>query len=104
MSNLIGNAIAHGAADCPVVISATVSGVSLVLTVTNGGEPIKPENLSRVFQPYWRPNTSKPGGGLGLGLYICTEIAKAHGGKMEVASSAAAGTVFGARLPIVVTD
>ena len=104
LSNLIGNAIAHGAADCPVVISATVSGASLVLTVTNGGEPIKPENLSRVFQPYWRPNTSKPGGGLGLGLYICTEIAKAHCGKMEVASSAAAGTVFGARLPIVVME
>jgi signal transduction histidine kinase len=84
-----------------VVVSAVVEGDALVLKVANSGDPIKPENLSRVFQPYWRPNTSKPGGGLGLGLYICTEIAKAHGGRMEVASSAAAGTVFGARLPIV---
>ena len=102
LSNLIGNALTYGAADVPVEVSATLDGASLVLAVTNGGAPIRPENLSRVFQPYWRPNTSQPGGGLGLGLYICTEIAKAHGGRMEVASSAAAGTVFGARLPIVV--
>lgn len=101
LSNLIGNALSHGTPSGPVVVSAVVEGDALVLKVANSGDPIKPENLSRVFQPYWRPNTSKPGGGLGLGLYICTEIAKAHGGRMEVASSAAAGTVFGARLPIV---
>lgn len=101
LSNLIGNALTYGAADVPVVVSAVLNEGSLLLTVANGGKPIAPENLSQVFKPYWRPNTSKPGGGLGLGLYICTEIAKAHGGQMEVSSSAAAGTVFGARLPIV---
>lgn len=101
LSNLIGNALTHGAAETPVVVSGMLAGESLVLTVTNGGEPIEPGDLSRVFQPYWRPNTSKPGGGLGLGLYICTEIARAHGGKMEVASSATTGTVFGTSLPIV---
>ena len=101
LSNLIGNALTYGAADVPVVISATLSDSFLVLTVTNGGEPIKPGNLPLVFQPYWRPHTSKPGGGLGLGLYICTQIAKAHGGEMEVASSTLIGTVFGTRLPIV---
>ena len=104
LSNLIGNALSHGTPSGPVVVSAVVEGDALVLKVANSGDPIKPENLSRVFQPYWRPNTSKPGGGLGLGLYICTEIAKAHGGRMEVASSAATGTVFGASLPIVVAD
>lgn len=52
-----------------------------------------------MFQSYWRPHTSKPGGGLGLGLYICTQIVKAHGGEMEVASSTTSGTVFGACLP-----
>lgn len=102
LSNLLGNALTYGAESEPVVVSAGLDGDSLILTVTNGGQPIEPENLSKVFQPYWRPNTSKPGGGLGLGLYICTEIAKAHGGKMEVTSSAATGTVFSVRLPIVV--
>ena len=101
LSNLIGNALTYGSMGTPVVVSAGLSGDSLVLTVTNGGEPILPENLLKVFQPYWRPNTSKPGGGLGLGLYICTEIARAHGGKMEVASSVTTGTVFGTRLPVV---
>ena len=101
LSNLIGNALTYGAVDIPVMVSATLSGHFLVLTVTNGGEPIKPENLPLVFKPYWRLHTSKPGGGLGLGLYICTQIAKAHGGAMEVVSSALIGTVFGTRLPIV---
>lgn len=101
LSNLIGNALAYGAVDIPVVVSANVDDGSLVLQVANGGEPIRPENLPQVFEPYWRPRTSKPGGGLGLGLYICAQIAQAHGGRLEVTSSAAEGTVFSARLPIV---
>lgn len=101
LSNLIGNALAYGAVDIPVVVSADLDDDSLVLQVANGGEPITPENLLQVFEPYWRPRTSKPGGGLGLGLYICAQIAQAHGGRLEVTSSAAEGTVFSARLPIV---
>ena len=100
LSNLIGNALAYGAVDTPVVVSANLDDDVLVLQVANGGEPITPENLPQVFQPYWRPRTSKPGGGLGLGLYICAQIAQAHGGKLEVTSSATKGTVFSARLPI----
>ncbi|RYY58781.1 MAG: HAMP domain-containing histidine kinase, partial [Comamonadaceae bacterium] len=52
------------------------------------------------FEPYWRPQTSKPGGGLGLGLYICAQIAQAHGGTLDVSSSIADGTRFVARLPV----
>ena len=102
LSNLLGNALTYGATDQPVSVSAMTSGQWLVLTVSNGGEPISSADIPLVFKPYWRPQTSQPGGGLGLGLYICSEIARAHGGEMVVSSSAASGTLFGARLPIVV--
>lgn len=100
LSNLLGNALTHGAPDQPVVVSAGIDGAELVLSVANAGTPIEVESISKVFEPYWRPHAGRPGGGLGLGLYICAQIAKAHGGAMAVQSSAAAGTVFTARLPV----
>jgi signal transduction histidine kinase len=100
LSNLLGNAVTHGSAECPVVVEARIDGGELVLAVSNGGEAIAPEALNRVFEPYWRPPTSKPGGGLGLGLYICKQIVAAHGGTLEVSSCVAEGTTFVARLPV----
>ena len=101
LSNLLGNALTYGAVDRSVRVSAAIEGDQLVLEVANEGVPIASGDLARVFEPYWRPLTSKPGGGLGLGLYICAQIAMAHGGAMRVESSAEAGTVFSARLPVV---
>jgi signal transduction histidine kinase len=103
LSNLVGNAIAHGSPDQPVVVAATIEGTDLVMSVANAGKPIAAENLAQVFEPYWRPHAGRPGGGLGLGLYICAQIAKAHGGTMAVQSSGTHGTVFTARLPVAPT-
>jgi signal transduction histidine kinase len=99
LSNLLGNAITHGAAEFPVRVQARIDGNDWLLTVINGGNVIAPDALTRVFEPYWRPPSSKPGGGLGLGLYICKQIVLAHGGSLDVTSSAEAGTCFVARLP-----
>ncbi|SDQ56314.1 hypothetical protein SAMN05443245_1853 [Paraburkholderia fungorum] len=99
LSNLLGNAVTHGAAEFPVRVQARIDGGEWVLTVVNGGNAIPPDALSKVFEPYWRPPTSKPGGGLGLGLYICKQIVLAHGGTLELSSSAEVGTSFVARLP-----
>ena len=100
ISNLLGNALTHGAQDTPIEVRATVDDGTLVLSVSNGGDPIAPENLERVFEPYWRPANNTPRGGLGLGLYICSQIAKAHGGSIQVNSSKTGGTCFTARLPL----
>jgi len=100
MSNLLANALTHGSPDAPVVVRAILEAGMLVLTVSNAGEPIPPQLLPRVFEPYWRPKTSAPGGGLGLGLYICQQIVKAHGGTLEVCSSITDGTRFTARIPL----
>ncbi|MET3494643.1 GAF domain-containing sensor histidine kinase [Variovorax boronicumulans] len=100
LSNLIGNALTHGGTDDPIVVRAAIQDDRLELSVSNGGDPIPPDDLPKIFQPYWRPANSKPGGGLGLGLYICAEIVAAHGGMLEVTSSAPEGTRFVVTLPV----
>jgi len=99
LSNLLANALAHGAFDKPVDVIARQRDGALVLSVTNQGPPIPPETIPRLFQPYWRPATESPHAGLGLGLYIVAEIARAHGGRMDVSSSAEEGTTFTFTLP-----
>ena len=72
----------------------------LVLEVWNDGEPIPPESVSKIFEPFWRNSTSVARQGLGLGLHICSQIVRAHNGKLSVTSSTAEGTRFTARLPL----
>lgn len=99
LSNLLGNAFHHGDPDQPVQVSARVNEGRLVIAVSNGGASIAEADLAKIFQPYWRPANSKPGGGLGLGLYICSEIVKAHGGTLRAAASGDRVT-FTATIPV----
>ena len=85
-SNLLGNAVAHGAADQPIVVEATIADGEFVLTVVNGGEAIPPEMAEKLFQPFYRGDVRPSMQGLGLGLYIASQIAQAHDGRLEVAS------------------
>jgi signal transduction histidine kinase len=70
----------------------------VVIEVHNDGEPIPGDRLGKVFEPFWRRTAAREG--LGLGLYICSQIAKSHGGRLTVRSATAQGTTFVARLPI----
>jgi signal transduction histidine kinase len=99
LANLVNNAVSHGAADNPVGVDVHVEDDELILEVSNSGIPIAPADLAHVFEPFWRPPETKPGDGLGLGLYICGQIVKEHGGTLQVRSSLTEGTVFTARLP-----
>jgi signal transduction histidine kinase len=99
-SNLIGNALTHGAPDSPVRVSARTDDHDLILAVWNEGEPIPAENLAKVFEPFWRREASAPREGLGLGLHICSQIMRAHGGKLSVVSNKETGTTFTARFPL----
>lgn len=99
LSNLLANALTHGAKGVPVTVSGELTGGWLVLTVRNSGLPIPDKVRSQIFEPYYRPATSDPGGGLGLGLFICKQIVSAHGGTLEVSSTYEEGTSFTARIP-----
>jgi signal transduction histidine kinase len=97
-SNLLANALNHGDAEKPVQVDAGVEGGTFSLSVANAGAPIPPAAMAQLFQPFTRGTVRPPQQGLGLGLYIASEIAHAHGGKIEVESSAAE-TRFTFRMP-----
>ncbi|UXZ47551.1 GAF domain-containing sensor histidine kinase [Pseudomonas soli] len=99
LSNLIANALLHGDPQGPVTVRATLSDNTFDLSVHNQGTPIDPQTLPLLFEPFTRPISGAPQAGLGLGLYIAKQIALAHGGHMEVTSSAEAGTLFSVHLP-----
>jgi len=86
-SNLIANALTHGAIGSPVQIYAVTSEGVLELSVANGGEPIQPALLGKLFMPFVRASVRPNQQGLGLGLYIAQEIARAHAGTLAVVSN-----------------
>jgi signal transduction histidine kinase len=98
-SNLLSNALTHGAPTSPVTFNVLADDRELVIKVWNDGEPIPPESLGKIFSRFWRRSTSANRDGLGLGLHICSEIVRAHGGHLSVTSSKEAGTQFIARIP-----
>jgi signal transduction histidine kinase len=97
-SNLLGNALAYGATDKPIRVLARTDGALFELSISNAGEPIPDAALQRMFQPFSRGAVRPNQQGLGLGLYIAAEIARAHGGTLTVASTAAE-TCFTLRMP-----
>lgn len=86
-SNLLGNALAHGAENSPIRIDAAGAGGGLELSVANAGEPISPEMVPNLFKPFYRGDVRQNQQGLGLGLFIASQIAEAHGGRIEVSSN-----------------
>ena len=98
-SNLLGNALTHGSAASPIRVRATTQDGAFELSVANSGEPIPPDAMDRLFQPFYRARAGLARQGLGLGLYIASEIARAHGGTIGVASSPEE-TRFTFRMPL----
>jgi sigma-B regulation protein RsbU (phosphoserine phosphatase) len=85
-SNLIGNALTHGAPDKPVRVEAKTEGGEFKLRVANAGEPIPAAAMEKLFEPFFRGDIRGSRQGLGLGLHIASQIAQAHGGRIDVTS------------------
>jgi len=104
MSNLFGNALQHGSTDFPVTLSLGGEASSVSIDIHNGGDPIAPGELSKIFDPLIRgssaerPKSKRPGS-IGMGLYIAREVAKSHGGRIDVTSTVEDGTSFTMHLP-----
>ncbi|HEX8441685.1 PAS domain-containing sensor histidine kinase [Archangium sp.] len=102
LTNLVNNALAHGAVDRPVRLRVQGEPDAVVLTVHNWGRPIPPDARPHLFQPMKRgPITerSPKTGSIGLGLYIVQQIVLAHEGTLAVDSTEERGTRFTVRLP-----
>jgi signal transduction histidine kinase len=101
LSNLIDNALTHGDRDQPVVVRVAPRAHAVTISVHNHGQPIDPVVLPKLFDPFRPgPRPKGPSSGLGLGLYIADCIARAHGGHIDVDSTAAEGTRFEVVLPL----
>ncbi len=96
LTNLLANAQRYCAHGTPICVRLAGTEHHVTIEVSNQGEPIDPDLLPNLFQPF-RRGARSPGSGLGLGLYIVRQIAIAHGGDVEVESDVKR-TVFTARL------
>ncbi len=104
ISNLLDNAIHHGAREHPVRCTLSDDGKNVQLRIHSQGPPIPPEILPTIFEPLIRGSSPIPGksrrpGSLGLGLYITRAVVRAHGGQIDVTSAEQEGTLFTASLP-----
>jgi len=97
-SNLLGNALTYGAAGEPVTVIAKTEE-QFELAVCNTGSPIPEAAMVRLFYPFSRGEVRPSRQGLGLGLFIASEIAKAHGGTIDVTSTPEL-TCFTLRMPV----
>ena len=99
LSNLLKNALVHGAPQRPITVTAALDGPSFILRVTNEGPDLSPAMIGQLFKPYWRASSRAGSEGLGLGLYIVDQIAAGHGGAIRV-TSAEGRTSFTFSMPV----
>jgi signal transduction histidine kinase len=100
LSNLVENAIRHGASEKPVKVEAVGKPDEVQIAVHNDGAPILQSEIRRIFEPMMQAEDGpKRAEGLGLGLYIARAIITAHHGAIDVESTKEAGTTFTVRLP-----
>lgn len=102
VSNLLMNAIQHGELTDPITATMSECGEDVILTVHNMGPAIPQAAIKNLFDPMVRlaaEEKPRPHGSIGLGLYICRQVALAHGGGITVDSSSQAGTTFTVSLP-----
>jgi len=98
--NLLMNAAeaCSGGGEIHVRTRLSEDGINAILELEDNGQGIAPENLSRIFDPFF--STKEEGKGVGLGLSVVYGIVEAHGGTIDVHSKAGAGTTFRVILPI----
>lgn len=102
LSNLLGNAVAYSPQGSKISVRVEGSSADVQLSVHNAGDPIPEKLLPHLFEPLRRgdPADQNPSArSIGLGLYIVQNIARAHGGLVEVKSAQDEGTTFSVRLP-----
>ncbi len=86
-SNLLSNADSHGTIGNSIKINAYTQTDKFVLAVRNSGDQIPESAVKHLFQPFYREDVTSGKKGLGLGLFIASEIARAHNGTIKVDSS-----------------
>jgi signal transduction histidine kinase len=104
VQNLLENAIKYNQPGGGIFIHAHAVDGETEVTVRNNGEPIPPERAPHIFERFYRGRTDARLAGQGLGLAVASELAKAHGGDLELVRSVPESTEFRLLLPIHQAD
>jgi signal transduction histidine kinase len=99
LTNLLQNALKYSDADRPVTVACDGGGDAIVFDVIDRGPGIDPSEVDRIFEPFYRGETRRDEDGAGLGLAITRRLATAMGGRVDVASTIGAGSLFRVTLP-----
>ncbi len=102
MRNLISNALKYSPDGVEVAVAVHVHARDVGIDVVDHGIGIEVGSLERLFQPFVRLGRSRTSAidGIGIGLYLCRELARLQGGDITVASEFGAGSTFTLRLPL----
>jgi signal transduction histidine kinase len=100
LQNLLANAVRHTPADGTVRVAARRSPGRLVVEVADTGEGIPADQLDRVFDPFFRGDPARSGGGAGLGLALAKRIVESIGGTIEARNVPDAGARFAVAIPL----
>jgi signal transduction histidine kinase len=95
--NLLSNALDAVDGDGQVTVTASAEDTDVLITVSDTGHGISPDDLRRIFEPFY--TTKGRGKGTGLGLAICRQLTAALGGTISVQSQPGRGSTFYVRLP-----
>jgi signal transduction histidine kinase len=105
MINLLSNALKYSPDQSTVAIKAYCKDDHAVISVIDQGCGIEPEEISKLFQRYYRTEAGRKNpNSIGLGLYITKELVLAHGGKIWVESTPGLGSTFSFTLPLAKTE
>ncbi|MDX2088836.1 MAG: PAS domain-containing sensor histidine kinase [Kofleriaceae bacterium] len=91
-SNLLGNAVSHGAELRPIIVTLSEEDGGVAVRVTNEGTPIPADLRESIFDPYRRLSEGRASSGMGLGLSIARHIVLLHGGTISVSSTETTNT------------
>ena len=102
LKNLVANSLRYSRAeDGPIIITVDTDNEDVVLTVADHGPGLSKEQAAHIGEPFYRPDPSRTrdSGGTGLGLYLASLVATAHGGELSLLDTRGQGAKFAARLP-----
>ncbi len=103
LANLLDNADKYSPPSQVVVIDVHADQVEVAVSICDSGRGIPPADLDRVFEKFYRADSSdaQPVYGYGLGLYVCKQLVQAQGGRIWAENAPGGGAVFTFTLPIV---